>query len=375
MHFAIYIVLQILVIALFKFGHKADTSIAGIPLFFVIFFCTFLIWIVDFKSVVKYYNRLLGYFTMLGLCYAAISLIGVFSLFSTIPSDKHYVLRQAYFLPFLLFAIPVFAQSFKVGLFKYFLQRRLFFVIFSVAFRLPLPVQYTAILLFSINNYSFGLIFLLFISQLHVGYSSQERLMLGLLFVFLITRINVSPKQISTIIIIMILAGYLFTDEIASFITDINGNAGWRLTVWVACIKSAINETFLIGHGFGTAYFPPSSGMYVIYPYDRGNFVTGQHSSFVNIFYRMGIVGLLLFMAYIKSMAERIRDYNVPNQMNYILLLGMMMIGVNVGLESPGYATTFVFLVALVQYIISENYKVHWTNEYKKSGNMIEQKQ
>ena len=89
----------------------------------------------------------------------------------------------------------------------------------------------------------------------------------------------------------------------------------------------------------------------------------------------MGIVGLLLFMAYIKSMAERIRDYNVPNQMNYILLLGMMMIGVNVGLESPGYATTFVFLVALVQYIISENYKVHWTNEYKKSGNMIEQKQ
>tara|TARA_B100001964_G_C14242662_1_gene605864 strand:+ start:76 stop:1014 length:939 start_codon:yes stop_codon:yes gene_type:complete len=312
---------------------------------------------------------------MYGLCFVAISLIGGFSLISTIPSDTHYILRQAYFLPFLLIAIPVFTQSFKVGLFKYFLQRRLFFVIFSVVFQLPFPVQITAILLFSINNYSFGLISLLFVSQLHVGYSSQERLMIGILFVFLITRINVSPKQISTIIIIMIFAGYFFTDEIASFVTNINGNAGWRIKVWVVNIKSAINETLLIGHGFGTTYFPPSSEMYVNYPYDRGNFVTGQHSSFVNVFYRMGIVGLLLFMAYMKSIAEKIRNYNAPNQMNYILLLGMMMIGVNVGLESPGYATTFVFLVGLVQYIISENYKVHWADEYKKSGNMIEQKQ
>ena len=245
MHLVIYIILQILVLALFKFGYQADVSIAGIPLFFILFIYTFLIWIVDFKSAIKYYNGALCYFILLGLYYATISLVGGFSLLSNVPSDKHYVLRQAYFLPFLFFAIPVFAQSFKVGLYKYFLQRRLFFVIFAVSLQLPIAIQYTAILLFSINNHLIGLIIFIFILLIH-GYvtSLQVILMQGILFVFFITGIKLPLKHISTFIIIMILTGYFIQDEIISSVVAFDANTGWRLEMWVSDIKSTISAMY-----------------------------------------------------------------------------------------------------------------------------------
>ncbi len=398
MHLVIYIILQILVLALFKLGYKADVSIAGIPLFFVIFCYTFLIWVVDFKSIMKYYNGALCYFILLGLYYATISLAGGFSLLSNVPSDKHYVLRQAYFLPFLFIAIPVFAQSFKVGLFKYFLQRRLFFVIFSVCLQLPISIQYTAILLLSINNHLIGLIVFSFILLIHGGVNTssfQVLLMQGILFVFFITRKKLQLKHIITLIIIMIFTGYFIQDEIISSVAAFDANTGWRLKVWVSGIKSTINDTFFIGHGFGTTYFPSSSGRnsdeFIRFNLIQGtlreyllpnvvhDFVRGQHNSFVNIFYRMGIFGLLLFLAYFKSIERKIRNFNAPHQLNYVLLLSMIIIGVNVGLESPGYATQFVFLIALVQYIIFEYYKTHRISEYakwyEKREKKIEQRQ
>ena len=373
MRLVIYLILQILALALFKFGYQEDVSIAGIPLFFIIFFYTFLIWAVDFKSSMKYYNSSLCYFILLGICYAAISLIGGFSLLSNVQYDKYYVLRQAYFLPFLFIAIPVFAQSFKVGLFKFFLQRRLFFVIFSVSLHLPVAMQFTAILLLSIRNHLIGLITFLFILLIQ-GYSGslQVTLMQGILLVFFITRKKLKMKYISAFIIIMIVTGYVIPDSLIFYMTDSDMNTGWRLKVWVDDIKSTVNSTFFIGHGFGTTYFP-----YV--QHTDWNFVRGQHNSFVNIFYRMGIVGLLLFMAYINSIEKKIRNFNAPHELNYILLLGMIIIGVNVGLESPGYCTTFVFLIGLVQYIIFENYKAHRINEYakwyEKGEKKIEQRQ
>lgn len=396
MRLSIYIILQILILALFKLGYQANVSIAGIPLFFVIFVYTFLIWIVDFKSAIKYYNSSLCYFMLLGLFYAMFSLVGGFSLLSNIPSDKRYVLRQVYFLPFLFIAIPVFAQSFKVGLFKWFLQRRLFFVIFSVCLQLPMPVQYTAILLFAINNHLIGLLIFSFVFLVNgVDMSFQAILMQGVLLVFFITRKKLKLKHITTFIIIMIFTGYFIQDEIMPSVVAFDANTGWRLKVWADCIKSTINDTFFIGCGFGTTYFPTSpnsiSDEFIRFHLIQGtirdyiftnvedNLVTGQHNSFVNIFYRMGIVGLMLFLAYLNSMGKKIRNSNAPRQLNYILLLSMIIIGVNVGLESPGYCTEFVFLNGLVLYITLEYYKIHRISEhdkwYQKREKDIEQRQ
>jgi O-antigen ligase len=177
----------------------------------------------------------------------------------------------------------------------------------------------------------------------------------------------------------MIITGYFIHDEIVSLVVDLSDNTGWRLMVWVNNIKYTINDTFLIGHGFGTTYFPSRNTVEFMPDPGGDDFLRGQHSSLVNIFYRMGIVGLLLFLAYFKSMEKKIKNFNAPPQLNYILLFGMIIIGVNVGLESPGYATNFVFLIGLVQYIIFEYYKTYRISEYatwhEKGEKKIEQRQ
>jgi len=53
-----------------------------------------------------------------------------------------------------------------------------------------------------------------------------------------------------------------------------------------------------------------------------------------------------------------------PYQINYLLLLSMLFIGVNVGLESPRFAMRFVFIIGLSQYIVFEYYKTYLINDY-----------
>ena len=377
---------------MFLIGYSADISIAGIPLFFVLFIYTFLIWIVDFKSVKKYYNRALFYFLLLGFYYIFISFVGGFSLVFNIPLDKSYIFRQAYFIPFLAIAIPVFSESFKVGLFNYFLKNKLFFVIFAAGLRLPYAIQFATILVFSINNHFKGLVVFLFVLLYHYvtvfipTYMTigdlpglQILLMQGILFIFFITRLRLNIKYLSAFIIILIFSAYFIQNELMILLRSVDDNAGWRLFVWVDNIKSTINDTSLFGHGFGTTYFAAegrlpgqlveSTIMRAGGALDQGysayevEFVRGQHNSFINIFYRLGIAGLLLFLSYFITIAKKIKKYRAPRQLNYVLLISMIIIGVNVGLESPGYATMFAFFIGLVQYYLYTNTQKNIVNQ------------
>ncbi len=87
-----------------------NIPIEGLPIFFILFFYTFLIWVIDFKNIKEFYtrNKLLVFFYLFGLYYVLISFAGGFSLIYNIPYDTNYIFRQAYFIPFLAIAIPVF---------------------------------------------------------------------------------------------------------------------------------------------------------------------------------------------------------------------------------------------------------------------------
>ena len=141
-------------------------------LFFILFAYTFLIWIIDFNSIKKYYNKSLLYFILLGLYYVLISFTGGFSLIFDIPIDRSYIFRQAYFIPFLAIAIPVFARSFEIGLFNYLLRNK---IIMVIAAYLLFPggsgsLLYITIILFSIKNHLIGFFIFLAIFIIDGGF-------------------------------------------------------------------------------------------------------------------------------------------------------------------------------------------------------------
>ena len=65
-------------------------SIAGVPLFFVLFVFTIVIWIIDIKNLNKYYNNSLIYFTLFGIYYVLISAVGGFSLLFNVYNDNNW---------------------------------------------------------------------------------------------------------------------------------------------------------------------------------------------------------------------------------------------------------------------------------------------
>ena len=77
----------------------------------------------------------------------------------------------------------------------------------------------------------------------------------------------------------------------------------------------------------------------------RGWNILPQHNSFINIFYRLGFIGLSLFLGYLITISNKIKELNLPYQLHYILLTSMLIIGVNVGLESPKFLTQFILIL------------------------------
>ena len=141
-------------------------------------------------------------------------------------------------------------------------------------------------------------------------------------------------------------------------------NSLWRLLVWTDEVSSLV-ETKFTGVGFGTAYVTKD----IIHTVDNsnmyqdasGNFYSGlflvaNHNSFLNMFYRMGIVGGLLFLAlnfqlihwciktYIKAdKTERI--YIWWGLLNF--LYNTIIILLNPGLEMIQFAINYITSLAV----------------------------
>jgi len=292
-----------------------------------------------------------------------------------IPHDNDYTFRQSYFIPYLLIAIPVFTRSFQFSLFKYFLNNEIVFVILAYFF-FPHTILFTAILIYSIKNKINSFIIYSLIILIGGGLypSLQIALMQIILFIYFIIKININIKYIGLFILTCIIVAYFIPESRINLLTMLDPNAGWRLSMWVDNITSTTDNTFLFGHGFGTPYFSIQESQFGLRTPIRiaddtlrqwgGNkiiamFVLPQHNSFINIYYRLGAVGLLLFFYFLNSISKRIKKLKDLRHLNYILLFSIIIIGVNVGLESPGYATQFVFLNALV---------LHMVNEYQKNN-------
>lgn len=136
-------------------------------------------------------------------------------------------------------------------------------------------------------------------------------------------------------------------------------NTYWRLTSWADNIRSTTNF-FGFGAGFGVTYFPLNYEILLdayrstydekyADPMDK-IFIRGQHSSIVNIYFRMGIFGLIAFLYIIFHNCRQfyLNHSNVYARATFFCwLCALVSISVHVGLESPPYLIAFIFTQAL----------------------------
>lgn len=143
-----------------------------------------------------------------------------------------------------------------------------------------------------------------------------------------------------------------------------DANSFWRLSYWQDELMQLFKSK-MIGVGYGTSYATENfvGGLNVIggpfgataeYSTLDKLFVTGPHCSYVAIAFRTGLIGINLFLYFIFSVINsiEINANRTPIYTIFLLFSSIILIGVNVGLESPYYLIMFVFSLGLSYYNI-----------------------
>ena len=165
---------------------------------------------------------------------------------------------------------------------------------------------------------------------------------------------------------------------------DADPNSMWRLVVWINELHS-LAQTYYTGVGFGAAYVSDfilretdNINMYMKSDvgFMEGVFVIANHNSVLNIFYRMGIVGVFLFLAINMFLLEWcvIVNEKIPQRLHGYLWWGIanytfnfIVILFNPGLESlqfsVGYQLSLAILFSLLFKMSSYNIEIKKKNE------------
>jgi hypothetical protein len=167
-----------------------------------------------------------------------------------------------------------------------------------------------------------------------------------------------------------LIAGTAYPDMMSG-----DDNAVWRFQGWRANFIS-LYQTGLVGVGFGTPYFPVSSTdlEFALRIYQRGTdpwvadaqiydlvYLRTQHNSFVNAFYRTGVVGGLAFAllntALLWTALRSLRDSDAVHRQHLIFasalfVIGILEISLHVGLETPKFLVPYALALTLLWMMI-----------------------
>lgn len=165
---------------------------------------------------------------------------------------------------------------------------------------------------------------------------------------------------LSAFAVLLVLASSIVMEVVNS-----DPNAIWRLIVWTNEIDS-LRQTGFTGVGFGSAYvtsniarFTDNINMY----FGEGNsgweglFLVANHNTFLNMFYRMGIIGGVLFMLInMMFVVWSVKCYQASDNIHkqYIgwslanFLYQVIIILLNPGLEMLQFAVNYTFSLAVM---------------------------
>lgn len=210
---------------------------------------------------------------------------------------------------------------------------------------------------------------LFFILDVVAGYGVMFNAMTGavlylMMFIFYFTSTisyfnrneYLSYFAIVILLILFVLVAPVFSEL---FIADLN--TYWRLTSWRDNL-AAVYSNWGMGTGFGVAYFPNSpealdaayksylkgSGGYNMYD---SLFIRGQHSSIINVFFRMGVLGGGLLLCIILGLLKQASTSAQNNDVRFltpVFVCGVLNISVHVGFESPPFLITISIAVGML---------------------------
>lgn len=167
----------------------------------------------------------------------------------------------------------------------------------------------------------------------------------------------------------LIVYGMLFPDQFT-----FDRNTYWRLASWRQNLDN-LWDSYLVGIGFGTPYHPLSMENLVVagtlddlrepaFP-GEAQYFRAQHSSFVNIFYRLGLPGGLIFAALnallVRRLATAMRAARSPTVQRTVFaalvlfVIAVFQIMVHVGLETPRFFVVYVLSMALALFVVERS--------------------
>ena len=167
-----------------------------------------------------------------------------------------------------------------------------------------LVVSLSSLLALKTRNYLYLLLIPLVISN-HSAYNIAAAVTVGMIILRRPTKAFLAHHttwRILFLLLVIALIIYHYSDDIYEIITT-DENSLWRLRVWENEINT-LSDTYYTGVGFGTSYVTydiytivNNSNMY----FDKDRtlygrlFMVANHNSFLNMFYRMGYVGGIIF--------------------------------------------------------------------------------
>lgn len=328
------------------------------------------------------YKNYLNFFIIICIVYIIISTLNYTKIFNiNILYKRSHILNQSYiifFIPVIMFMISKINLNNKL---EKILNSKIVYIIFImllfiskfysrdyIPYRSLMFAIGTAIFIFKKNILSFFILVYTLITQL--GYDDSSSIIVSVMVVMFIScfwkivRVflnkNFKIKYFIFFFIMPLLLVAIIISSSEIFIND--HNSVWRINYWIHEIK-LVFKTYFIGVGFGTSYGTLDIvneinmiGMFLA----QGSLVDGlfsitQHSSYINYFYRMGILGVYFFTILtiypIKWCADKLKKLN-DNKfiywglVNYIF--NFVIILFNPGLESPRFAINFFFSIGIL---------------------------
>jgi hypothetical protein len=347
----------------------------------------------------KLYLLWSGLFVSVGLLYGILSFWTLFSDFTDLPLRHNYILRQTYFLflwlPFAIGSYSIWSclLSSLVG----FVRRwgLIFLLVASAADLLtstfladPINIQRVGYAFF-FEKFSFAYFFILVFSLYSIVIARTGSAFVLLLTYFALSRVTnygimfnaltgyvmvgilavgaipILSPLVRARAILLIYAAVLLGCIFGVLFPEYSGGGDnlWRATAWRANLVS-LGESNLVGVGFGTPYHPLTADNLFNALLNRfpepiePQYFRTQHSSIVNMFYRLGVVGGSLFVwlnglvvcaayhAIKNGVSAEMRTLNLASLA--VLITQLFQGTVHVGIETPRYLVVYMLAVGLV---------------------------
>lgn len=360
--------------------------IYGINFFYVFLFISLMSFIIKFlfgkydflKSKIV---KLFLIFFCVGMVYVVLSLFGFQAglKMDGISISKQYIPRQAYWLFMIPVGIDIVDEFRRIKINK---NTKIILILVDIVLVVlyqfnifdPLtlwfiiPIICAAIYYLSKNTIY---IFLFFIS-IALTFPEQVTYLIGDVIIFLfmildfaISKWKLNKKNIYVIVKWSLPIIFIFGIIMLSLVSSRDPNTAWRLEYWKNDFEIIIRNYF-VGVGFGTGYGSKSlletinnPGVFLNQaPFPESSLYIAQHNSFVNVIYRLGLVGIILFILPLWKLFRTYFYQKHTQMLSFafsIFLYGVLVIFLNPGLESPRFCLQFLFGIAVYGAVLLKN--------------------